>query len=551
MGEDPLIGRVLAGSYRLVRKIGEGGMGAVYLAEHTRLRKKVAIKTLHREISANEEAYRRFRREAEITSELGHPHIIEVHDFDHTEDGLPYMVMEYLEGEDLDALLRRQRRLDVEHVVLLVREVASALQAAHEKGVVHRDLKPQNIFLCRFGERTDFPKVLDFGISKIRGSHSIVTQTQSYLGTPFYMAPEQALGRAAEADARTDVFALGAIMYRLLTGRDAFSGDSLPAVMYQIVHGHPDPVHEVSPDVPVPVSEVVRQAMCKDPDHRFESVAQLSQALTIAAGLDVQSYAPLKTTLSGAAPVPPTVSATSMPGHLTTLGASTGEKVEGVPFRPRRGRRVLFAVAGLAVVGIALPAVYLATRQEADHTSGRPGPSKPSNVAAQQPSSPGPPSKPASLPVAARTHRDLGPRPGQVTVRLVGLPPGGSVTLDGKAVTDNPFTVPRSGRTGHLEVTGRAGVFSRDLALAADQTVQVKLRPRPGARKHSPRVPKTAPTKGAAAKAPPTKANNTPVTARVEPKAPVAPSPAPAPVAPPAKPVTPKKKNLGAGTSEF
>jgi serine/threonine protein kinase len=283
MGDD-FVGKELGGSYRIIRRMAEGGMGAIYEAEHLRVSKKVVVKVLQRDVLVNKEAYHRFVREAEVTSAIGHPNIVEVLDFNYTEDGIPFLVLEYLDGEDLATILERRGQLGPEQVVLFAREVGSALKAAHDKGIVHRDLKPHNIFLCRFGERDDFPKILDFGISKIKGSDSFLTQSQSYLGSAHYMAPEQARGRSAESDERTDVFALGAILYRMLTGQEAFEGDSLPSILYNIVHTHPDPVSAVNPAVPGPVSDAIERAMAKAPGDRFQSIAQMVDTLVAAAG---------------------------------------------------------------------------------------------------------------------------------------------------------------------------------------------------------------------------------------------------------------------------
>jgi serine/threonine-protein kinase len=271
------VGQVFNEMYRIVRPIGTGGMGAVYEAAHTRLHnKRFAIKMLHASIAQDAEVFQRFRREAEIATELGHPHIVEVHDFNITPDGAPYMVMEFLEGEDLASRLQKRGPMHLEQMFRLVAEICSALEAAHGAGIVHRDLKPQNIFLCKKLQRDDFVKIVDFGISKVKDSSSVVTRDHSLMGTPFYMSPEQADGLVQQIDNRTDIFALGAILWEMLTGRMAFEAPTISGAMYKVVHVDPAEVHTMRPDVPPAVSMVLRRALAKNKLSRYPNVAELS-----------------------------------------------------------------------------------------------------------------------------------------------------------------------------------------------------------------------------------------------------------------------------------
>jgi len=280
---DPLIGNVLGKRYQIVRLLGQGGMGSVYEAVHCELDKKVAVKMLLPQIAENAEAYERFRREARAASRLRHPNILEVTDFDHTDDGAPYMVMEFMEGEDLNALLTREGNLPLDEALDIFMEVLDAVEAAHQGGIIHRDLKPENIFLSRYGSRKPVPKVLDFGISKIMDATSLLTRDQAMIGTPNYMAPEQATGKTGKADARTDVFALGAILYRVLTGREAFGRGKALSIVYRVVNEEPQPLTEARPGLPAAVEMVVTRAMAKNPDARYSSAAALAVALQRAA----------------------------------------------------------------------------------------------------------------------------------------------------------------------------------------------------------------------------------------------------------------------------
>ena len=276
------VGSVIADTYTLEQLIGRGGMGAVFLASHARLPgKQVAIKLLHAEVD-DAEVIARFRHEATIASQLNHPNIVEVHDFNVMPDGTPYLVLEYLVGETLAQRLRAGP-LPLDHALSIMREVGSALAAAHRNGVVHRDLKPANIFLVRTeidGRLIEVAKVLDFGISKMRSSQTVKTQDNSLLGTPQYMSPEQAVGAHTRVDERTDVFALGSILYEMLCGHPAFSGASIPEVVFKVVYEQPPPLGEEAPTLPRAVTAAIEQAMAKSASDRFANVGAFVEALT-------------------------------------------------------------------------------------------------------------------------------------------------------------------------------------------------------------------------------------------------------------------------------
>ncbi|MDW8363692.1 MAG: serine/threonine-protein kinase, partial [Myxococcales bacterium] len=253
---------LLAGKYRLVRLIGEGGMGSVWEAMHEVTGKRLAIKRMSAQLLGHGEAVERFVREARAASAITHPNVVEIFDVG-VHEGAPFMVMELLQGESLADVLRRGV-LDAISAVEVLTPVMLALAMAHERGIVHRDMKPDNIYLARRGNRV-VPKLLDFGISKSLGQSQDhrLTRTGSVLGTPYYMAPEQAAGRR-DIDHRVDVYALGAILYEALTGRVPFDADNYNALLIAILTKDVTPVSAFRPDLPPAISDVVARAMSRD-----------------------------------------------------------------------------------------------------------------------------------------------------------------------------------------------------------------------------------------------------------------------------------------------
>jgi serine/threonine protein kinase len=286
--QHPLLGTTLRGTYRILRALDQGGMGMVFEAEHVRLRRRLAVKVLAQHLSKDAHALARFNREAEIISQLQHPHVVQVTDFDTTEAGEPYLVMEMLSGESLSSRLERERCLPVIEAIRIAYQVSSGLGAAHAANIVHRDLKPANIFLTEF--LTNVPgqgalvKLLDFGISKRAGAGKGLTGEYDILGTPDYMAPEQALGKTAQVDHRGDQYALAVITYEMLAGRTPFAGDDVMDVLRQVISAEPPPIEQLAPHVPVAVGEVLRRALSKNPEQRFASITDFAGALVQAAG---------------------------------------------------------------------------------------------------------------------------------------------------------------------------------------------------------------------------------------------------------------------------
>ena len=256
------IGQVLDGKYRVTRLIGQGGMGRIFEAVQLRLNRRVALKLMSSDLATNAQALARFRREAEVTSQLGHPHIVQLLDSGVTASGEPYMAMEFLDGEDLDARVRREGRLPLDTVVQIVKQAASALGATHAKGITHRDLKPANIFLVRL-DGEDFVKVVDFGISKVRAAATRLTRGGA-MGTPQFMSPEQAAGKLDQIDHRTDQWALACIAFEALTGQPPFVGDDVAPLLYQVMQDTPPTLSSLEPNLPPALDAVMMRALAKD-----------------------------------------------------------------------------------------------------------------------------------------------------------------------------------------------------------------------------------------------------------------------------------------------
>jgi hypothetical protein len=275
------VGEIIAGRYELVRRLGAGGMGAVYEARHLLVGRRFALKLLHAEYAQQPSMLTRFQREARAAGSLENEHIAAVTDFGFAADGAPYLVMERLEGEDLAALLARQGPLPVARAVSFIIQACRGLCAAHANDIVHRDLKPANLFLTRRGDGTDLVKVLDFGIAKLLDADETgasITGTGKLLGTACYMPPEQAKGDS-DLDRRIDIYALGAILYELLTATKAHPGTNYNAVLFHILTQPPAPIAAHRPDVPAGLARIAERAMAYDRDERYESARALLDAL--------------------------------------------------------------------------------------------------------------------------------------------------------------------------------------------------------------------------------------------------------------------------------
>lgn len=286
---DSLLGKTLAGKYRIDERLSSGGMGTVYRGTHVLMDKTVAVKVLRPSLAADEKIVARFSREARAASKISHPHALSVTDFGEAEDGVVFLVMEYLSGKTLKEIIRLEGPMPLPRAVEILRQVGGALDAAHAEGVVHRDLKSDNIMLLS-SSGTDYAKVLDFGIAKIKEPEGTydpgLTAPDLVIGTPQYMSPEQC-SQSPDIDARSDIYSLGVILYEMLVGHVPFIGDSPTAIMLKHLQQPAPSVLAERSDVPEAIGHVVGRALEKRPEDRYNTVAELVEDFTIAAGMEL------------------------------------------------------------------------------------------------------------------------------------------------------------------------------------------------------------------------------------------------------------------------
>jgi len=281
--QEQLIGAVLDNKYRIEEKIGEGGMGKVYRATHIHMDHTVAVKILHSHLSSDQTALERFRREARAAAQLHHPNAVAVTDFGVTKNSrVAYLVMEFLDGEDLRQKIDNQKQLNYQETYAIVHQICSALEAAHSNGIIHRDLKPDNIWLFKSADGLEHIKVLDFGIAKVQSTTEMIQLTQQgvIVGTPHYMSPEQCRGE--ELDARSDIYSLGVIIYEMLTGQVPFQAPTPVAVVIKHASERPSPPRKLRADIPEDIEDVVMRALEKNREDRQESATELAQQFEVA-----------------------------------------------------------------------------------------------------------------------------------------------------------------------------------------------------------------------------------------------------------------------------
>jgi serine/threonine protein kinase len=359
------------GNYKITAKLGEGGMGVVYLAEHPVIGKKVAMKAIHPELSKNSDVVSRFVTEAKAVNQIGHEHIVDIADFGNTPEGEFYFVMEYLQGESLSDRLRRETRIPDARALSIGAQIADALNASHAQGIIHRDLKPENIFLCNRGASRDFVKVLDFGLAKLTQGELKVThktRTGSVMGTPYYMSPEQCEGKI-EIDHRADVYSLGVLIFEMLTGKVPFGGEGYGEIIVKHVTMPPPSVRSVVPELPEYLDFILYRVLAKDRDQRFQTMIELREAL-----LDPEGYSTsgpeigIPEDLSGiaraATPMArsemdanlsqapyPALAAPKPPGGMpSTFREGRGELIDNFVIKKRTGQAFLLGAITLLVI---------------------------------------------------------------------------------------------------------------------------------------------------------------------------------------------------------
>ncbi len=283
--DDPLVGQTLAEKYLIEQLIKRGGMGAVYRGKHVLMDKTVAIKVLRPSLAGDDVIVARFSREAKAASRISHPHAVTVTDFGEAESGVVFLVMEYLDGRTLKDIIRSEGPMPLRRAVEITRQVSGALDAAHQQGVVHRDLKSDNIMLSQTNGG-DWAKVLDFGIAKIQQPEGArdhdITAPNLVIGTPQYMSPEQC-SQTGPIDARSDVYSLGVIIYEMLSGRVPFTGESPTVIMMKQVQDPPPSILDARPDLPASVDRLIERALAKQPADRFQTAGELAAVLSKAA----------------------------------------------------------------------------------------------------------------------------------------------------------------------------------------------------------------------------------------------------------------------------
>jgi eukaryotic-like serine/threonine-protein kinase len=472
------------GNYRAISLLGEGGMGAVYLAEHPGIGRRVAVKVLHKNYTRDESLLGRFLNEARAANAIRHPNIIEILDSGVLGDGTPFLVMELLEGDSLGARIRTVGALAISTALDFAYQTASALGAAHKKGIVHRDLKPDNLYLVADPNDPDREriKVLDFGIAKLQqgasGADSVKTRTGTLMGTPIYMSPEQCRGTKA-VDHRSDMYSLGVIIYEMLVGHPPFVSEGFGELVNMHLNVMPTSTRNERPEVPEALDALVLKMLSKSPDGRFADMLELQAALKSAGG-------PLFGVRGGSSPDlasrPPGSLKTEPPNPRlgeTTFTTGVGERLD-VP-RAGGGRGKWIGVA----LAVALAGGYFALSGGA-HKADRATATPPVTAPLPQP----------AVPAVSATPKPIPPAVKKVTVKLASDPSGARVVDDAgdEVLGTTPLVLSRP-TGGSLKVRFEKegyGPATRTISLDTDHSLELDLDPKPRPKAKRPREPRVS-----------------------------------------------------------
>jgi serine/threonine protein kinase len=467
VSSDKYVGQVLDNKYQIIELLGKGGMGAVYKGRHVVIGKTVAVKFLHQEFAKNKEVVQRFYREAQAAAAIGHGSIIDVMDVGISPDNEPYLVMEYLEGENLGSMLQRAGPLGIEAACGVMEPVLLALQAAHQKGIIHRDLKPDNIFLVHRESESPKVKLIDFGSSKfsegLQGEK--LTQTGSVMGTPAYMSPEQARGES-DLDHRSDVYSMGVILYEMLTGKLPFSGDNFTAIIIKILTADPLPPGQAFAAFPQEAEAMLLRSLVKNPAGRYQTAIEFLEALKqvdgyserrerltqVAAGITSKTFAGgnlgIDLSNSDGEFVASDVLSEVMGGVTPTGWAGTSPQ----NVKKRSILLPLGIVATIVVVVGVLAGVLLFNRGTGQE----------------------PIVVPAATPAVPEDHRASA----TVEISVVGAPAGARISVDNSRVNENPFKVHKGEAIVPIRVEADGfEPFSISLTPSVNRVIQVALKP--------------------------------------------------------------------------
>lgn len=484
--------------FKLIKILGEGGMGAVYLAQHTTTDRMVALKLLHESFANNEEILHRIRREAKAAALIGHPNIVEIVDSGTDEHGIPYIAMELLQGESLDALLERTGPMPIPLAAYIICSILDTLGAAHAKGVVHRDMKPENVYLHR-QHNSNVPqiKILDFGISKFQNneqSNLSLTKTGTVMGTPYYMSVEQAMGQ--KVDGRTDIYSVGVMLYQLLTNQLPFFDSNYNRVLIQIVTGQVPPIDQIRPDLPPELVAIVNRAMARDLNDRypdchsfmvelqsFWSLYEPSEIFdSISAGAKPAPTHPLPFASTPAAQTFPVGTSPGSIPSVTRITAASGQSEES----PKSRKWIAVLAAGMLILAGVGVFIWLSGKKDSQMTtpvtasansgnstaSMEPPPETPMEPEmAVQP----PPETPMEPEMAIQPPPETPmetPLPATITVDVSGVPRNAIILIDGKKIR-LPASFPGSRGMHSLVVTAPGyEPFIRNIEYTQDITVQ-------------------------------------------------------------------------------